>query len=280
MANSISLNTFNLCIDKGKTNQELFSQKRTSLSKNKYMSKASVTVELALTLPFFCLVIVSLLYLIEITTVQMKVRDALYATAFEIAEDIPMMPMVSKTKVNEIIQKNIAKGTLNLSLIEGQIDTSKSYVIRTTGNIFLKVSYKVKLPVVSFHNLGIKYEEHIKAKGWVGYTGTGLQTLNQYVFITDNASVYHTNPSCTHLKLSISQVSTSSLSALRNTYGGKYYRCPRCNPNGSTNGNVYITKTGSYYHSDRGCSALTRSIYCVSLDEVVGKGVCSRCGGS
>ena len=107
-----------------------------------------------------------------------------------------------------------------------------------------------------------------------------MKNHNQYVYITDNAAVYHTNANCTHLDLSVSKANISNVATLRNTSGGKYHKCTRCNAKGITSNSVYITKTGNYYHTSRSCSGIRRSIYCVPLDEVIGKGVCSRCGGS
>ncbi len=64
----------------------------------------------------------------------------------------------------------------------------------------------------------------------------------------------------------------------RNEDGGKYYACELCDGDATSNGVIYITESGSAYHSDLGCSGLTRTIYAVPLSEVIGKGVCSRCG--
>lgn len=78
--------------------------------------------------------------------------------------------------------------------------------------------------------------------------------------------------------LSISSTTLEAVVDQRNEDGGKYYACELCGRDATSNGVVYITESGNAYHSNLGCSGLTRSIYAVPLSEVIGKGVCSRCG--
>lgn len=97
-----------------------------------------------------------------------------------------------------------------------------------------------------------------------------------YVYVAENGIVYHRFESCTHLKLSVSEVSRSSLPGMRNSSGGKYYPCEKCG--GGTEDTVLITADGTRYHSDRECSGLKRTYTKVKLSET-SLPPCSRCGG-
>lgn len=102
---------------------------------------------------------------------------------------------------------------------------------------------------------------------------------SQIVYITENQSVYHTRYSCSHLQLSIEMVSTGVLADIRNQSGSRYGQCGTCHAiDIEVLDYVYITQTGGSYHISLECSGLKRTITSVSLDTLIGKGVCQRCG--
>ena len=47
----------------------------------------------------------------------------------------------------------------------------------------------------------------------------------EYVYITENGTVYHRERNCTHLTLSIELAGKDEVGQLRNESGGKYYPC-------------------------------------------------------
>ncbi len=102
---------------------------------------------------------------------------------------------------------------------------------------------------------------------------------DRLVYITDNAAVYHLSARCTHLKLSIRPALLADIETETNENGSNYHACPICNGDKGSGGVVYITSSGDAYHSSMKCSGLTRNVYAVPISEVIGKGVCSRCGG-
>lgn len=244
---------------------------------------ASMTIEAAVAVPFFFFALLALLYLIEIMSIQMNVRMGMHYAAEVLAEDLDSTIYVSTNTVEQAILEGIGAEKLDSSIvIDGSngIDSSKSYVSIQDGIIELIVTYSVQLPIPKFGDFGLSFEEQLRAKGWTGYS-QGIQSENEeIVYITDTASVYHTDYNCTHLQLSISSTSSDAIAELRNVYGGTYSACSICmeNTNSTLNNNtVYISETGTHYHSTLNCSGLTRTIYAVPLSEVIGKGACSRC---
>ena len=57
----------------------------------------------------------------------------------------------------------------------------------------------------------------MRVKGWNGYAGNGFGNQNdETVYITDTGIVYHKDPDCTYLELSIKSVHKSDVEQLRN----------------------------------------------------------------
>ena len=136
--------------------------------------------------------------------------------------------------------------------------------------------------------LGIKLQKtalyHVSAKPFIGMSlkdigGTGSDDEDSMVFITENATVFHKDSNCTHLKLSIHQTFLSNVPELRNLDGGKYKPCEKCGKKGFGEV-VIITKEGDRYHSDISCSGLKRTVRSVTQQEARSMGLspCSRCG--
>ena len=242
---------------------------------------ASVTVEAALALPMFFFAALCLIYMLEIMAIQTNIRAAAGSAAKEASEEMYLVPVINPWGVESDIVSAVGAGRLGQSIVvdgAGGISCLGSYAQAETGEIHMVVTYKVKLPFPQFAVSPIKCKEEFKIKGWTGYKKNRFGNEDdEIVYITDFASVYHRNPECTHLKLSVHMVGASSLSGLRNDYGSKYHACEFCG-NGAAAGAVYITNEGDRYHTKIGCSGLKRTVYAVPLSEVRGKGACSRCG--
>ena len=121
------------------------------------------------------------------------------------------------------------------------------------------------------------------ARPFTGRSLVGGDDINEgddlMVFLAENASVYHKDNSCTHLKLSIKQAALSNIESLRNYDGGRYKPCEKCSKKGYKE-IIYITNEGDRYHSDITCSGLKRTVRSVKESEAkdMGLGPCSRCG--
>ncbi len=138
----------------------------------------------------------------------------------------------------------------------------------------------MELPIPKFGFPTLTFQESLRAKSWTGYVSGVSSSTDDTVYITDHASVYHVDINCTHLELEITSATYSSLDTLRNEYGESYHACGFCISSDalSQTSMVYVATNGDAYHSTLGCSGLKRTIYAVSLSEVIGKGVCTRCG--
>lgn len=258
------------------------SSKKYIKTRNTMRKRASVTVEASLVVPLFFFGILCMLYLLEIMSVQMSIRSGLHCAMDSIIYETSTYLYMSDNEINEYIVEGIGESYLENSIIIGGssgLDCTESSVSMLTGIVDLEVSYEVELPIPKFGFPTMCFTETLRAKGWTGYVKGVLQESDTIVYITDNASVYHVNQNCSHLDLTISSASYADVASLRNEYGGTYIACGLCIEGEVTNlDTIYIAESGAAYHSTLSCSGLKRTVYAVNLSEVIGKGVCSRCG--
>lgn len=152
--------------------------------------------------------------------------------------------------------------------------------------IHLIMTYQVKSPIGGVQIPGMFLLQRASVRGWTGRKGSegnntdteeGKETESRSVYVTTYGTVYHTDLQCTHIKLSIEQVSRSSVGNLRNNGGAKYHSCEYC---GSKAGDqVYITQEGNRYHSTLECGSLKRTVKEVDVKELGDMKACSKCGG-
>lgn len=146
------------------------------------------------------------------------------------------------------------------------------------------VELKEVQPIVSLFNaVGFPKSYttvYSKARKWTGYDVNNAgneKNSEEYVYITESGYAYHRSRECSHLKISVSLVSSDSIENCRNSSGAKYYPCEKCARNGNT-GIVFITEDGNRYHSSVTCSGLKRKVKTVKISEVGGRRPCSECG--
>ncbi len=161
----------------------------------------------------------------------------------------------------------------NLSMVS-------SLLLQEDDMVDLVLTYQIRSPVAMISLPGTTFVQRASVRAWTGRSeeetsGTGEKD-GQMVLVTETGSVYHTNPDCTHLKLSISTADLTSIGELRNDNGAKYYPCEKCGEGCA--GTVFITREGNRYHSSSGCSGLKRTVTQVPLSEVGDMRLCSRCG--
>ncbi len=115
---------------------------------------------------------------------------------------------------------------------------------------------------------------------WTGYdVGNGKTDadLKNVVYVVENAEVYHARSDCTHLKLDIREVSLMEAFSERNENGGRYTACSKCSGVLYAQ-TVYIAREGDFYHKDRGCPGLKRTIYTMPQKQAETRyRSCSRC---
>ena len=136
---------------------------------------------------------------------------------------------------------------------------------------------KVKFPLPGVQ--GFRVIDRARIRAFTGYDNSrgrgGEEGEEEMVFVTETGTVFHRDRNCSHLNIHISVTDPGDVKNRRNTSGGKYYPCEYC---GRGSGTLYITEDGDRYHSKISCPGLKRTIRCVPISEVGGRGPCSRCG--
>lgn len=241
-----------------------------------------LTIEAAFIMPLLTYFFITILFFFRVMQVELAVQNSLDVAARQLAvyyanEDNRMAGIVAAKGLftkemsdYKEVSDYITGGNTGVSLLESQFEGEE---------VSLRASYKVKLPFRVFWVCDFDMEQRADCRKWSGWKETtGASSGEQWVYITQNGTVYHMTKSCTHLKLSIQSVAYDTVSTLRNENGGKYYKCERCVPKSLATGQVYITNQGDRYHSDLNCSGLRRTIMMVRLSEVGNRRKCSRCG--
>ena len=280
--------------------------------------KGSLTVEASMVLPLFMFVFISLIYYIQIITLQELLQEAMTESGLSLAraayiysdfqdeEDAKGADFtifddaiqdglheLTGAVINNVVLKQIVSSKLNAnlsgnSLIDGGIDKIRfddSKLLEDNDDIDIIISYRVRIPVRIFGLQEMDMMQRVRLRGWNGH-----QLLPQYtmieetdsdeamVFVTESGSVYHLKRSCSHISLSIEAISGKP-TWQRNKNGGKYYPCNACCSNQEPEqATYYITSYGDRYHRDRECSKIKRNIKEVPLSQVKDKAPCKRCG--
>lgn len=256
-------------------------RRRASTSTRK---KGSITVEAAMAVPIFFFATLALVYLLEILSVQTAVRSGLQEAGKKLAVQAVEVTAVIPANLEREVVNSVGAERLERSIVDGGssgIDCNGSYLSPLTGIGEIQAAYHVRIPVPVFNIAPISCKETMRIKAWTGYEagGFGDEDDNQIVYVTDTGVVYHKDPHCTHLDLSIHTTTASELGGLRNENGGKYHACEKCVRGSHSGGNVYITNQGDRYHTSISCSGLKRTVYTTRISEVPGKRACSKCGG-
>lgn len=249
-----------------------------------FTSKGSITLEAALVVPIFFFAMLCMVYLLEMVAIQTSIHHALHSAGKELMEQSYVSPIISTDSIESHMVRSIGEERLEGSMIVGGatgIDCSGSRVDWNTSVIELSVQYDMEIPVLMFRIPIISKADTLRVKGWTGYvSGAEGSTEQELVYVTDNGLVYHKDKNCTYLDMSVRAVDADKMDETRNKSGGKYYACGYCKNKNPDTYFYFVTNYGERYHSTLNCSRLKRNIYVVPLDEVYGKGGCSKCVGS
>lgn len=99
----------------------------------------------------------------------------------------------------------------------------------------------------------------------------------EYVYVTENGTVYHESSACTYLKPGVRQVDSGSLTLMRNHSGGKYYACEGCAGGVVNQSELWITPYGNRYHTRKDCTKINRNVTKILKSEAKGYRPCSKC---
>ena len=208
--------------------------------------KASLALETALVLPMFLLGMVTMISFMDIYRIQTEHLQALC----EKTKEAGMYAYVLDGKGPE------------------EITLPDVYAYTPIGAF-------VPLPKVWMHNT-------VKVHAWTGADETAFfgetREPEEMVYVTETGTVYHKKAGCRYLKVSINQISGSSLTHARNDSGQKYSPCESCSRNQKPSGVVYVTSSGNRYHNLATCSGLKRTVKLVKESQLGGMHACSSCG--
>ena len=274
-------------------------KKRISLFTGKFPKKASITVEASLTLPFFLFLVWILMYIIEIFSLYGNIQSSLHQQAKELSKYAYIYHILKGEDQNSVVE-GVSSLFFTESYVKERIitDLGQEYLDNSCirggagGISFLKTGlceedmidivaeYTISLPFkIINHNINIIQRCRIHA--FTGYNpvenseDTGNEEI---VYITKTGTVYHRDRNCSHIQLTIEEVSLGTITNRRNAGGEKYTPCEICDKNGFTD-RVYITEDGNRYHSSLSCSGLKRIVFAVPISKVGNRHACARCGG-
>lgn len=266
--------------------------------------RGSMTVEAALVLPLFLFFLLNLLWIIEIfslhSTLLASLREvgrelSTYAYAYDSMvqeeEDSGLEALVENAAFSYLYVKNRVEALAGSEYLDNSPLTNgrdslvyiESSILQEGDILDLVVTYKVSplIDIIGF-SPGRFYNRYY-GRAWTGYEVGGNTDTEaggiEYVYVAENATVYHLSKDCTHIALKISECDAMEVEKLRNDYGAKYYPCELCGKRGIDGvGTFYIAANGDRYHRYLQCSGLKRTVT-VMLREEAEKlyRVCTRC---
>jgi hypothetical protein len=284
---------------------------------NKARLSASATVEASLVVPIFIFSVMAIMYLIQIVNIKQRMMQALYNDARLLSKYVYVYNKYRSTNsdqhqdelqqeyhyiLEEGISLTLAKALLlqqlgdefskeaNIVGGEAGICLWNSRFLENGRDIELNVSYTVRNPFDVFGLGAVTVSQSYTSAAWIGAETLSTEensidkniTEGDYVYITENGEVYHTDKTCTYLNPSIRAVDIEDIYFIRNLSGGKYDECERCAADYETQWEpcVYVTDYGTKFHAHVNCSSLKRVVIKVPRSEVLGWKACSKCGGS
>ncbi|MDE6025110.1 MAG: pilus assembly protein [Lachnospiraceae bacterium] len=240
-------------------------------------NKGNTVVEATLILPIFLFAMLALYSFCQCKIAENLIFEAASETAEYLAEYSYIgngNKLITEYRFKKYLDNEELVGRYVTGGISG-VDFSGSNYLDDNYNVVLHVSYKLNIKVPFFDKFNERKKYTITQRAYIGNKNNSEQNEYEsetYVYVTDNRDVYHLSRSCTHLSLSVSNVS-------RKIAGDRGLRpCEFCGDDYTSF--VYITQTGNAYHSDRTCGGLKRTVYKVSIREIGKLPPCMRCGGT
>lgn len=263
--------------------------------------QAGMTVEASIIMPFFLLLILSLLSFMEIirlqNTITMGLREAgapmtVYGyvsnrvqenTEVNYAGVVPNV-ILTYGYVSDKVKDFAGEDYLNCSPLSGgaaAIQYITSSIMEQNDQVDLRAVYFAELDFNVAFLPKLTLVSRYFGRAWTGFQvdENEFQSNQEiYVYVTPNGTVYHMSRECTHLQLSVSSCFWEEVKQKRNRNGGRYYPCILCGKKENPR-IVYITAEGDRYHMSIQCPGLKRTINIIPLSQAGGRTRCKRCGG-
>lgn len=268
--------------------------------------RAGMTVEAAVALPVFLFFLLNLSCAIEMIRLHGNLQMALWETGhrlsvygyalsdeklcgvMEAEDEDPWWKEMTGIAFSYIYIKNQIVDYLGEEYLEASplshgadgLQFWESEVLRHNDEMAVTLTYSVSpwCSLTGFlpFRMANRYYAHI----WNGYDIAGNSGENEeelvMVYVAETGKVYHRDPNCTHLCLSIQEITAGTQGNYRNGNGGKYSECEKCR-GGAVSGVYYIAREGDCFHYSRDCSGLKRTVFSVLLKDAENYSPCSRC---
>ncbi len=254
--------------------------------------RAALTVEAAVVLPMFLLAMIAALQYGNAIETAVKFGTSLSETGKMMATaayaerfggDLDKVPEIAVNALSAAYAKQrLLSQTKDTSAVK-KVNLLLSSFLQEDDTIDLVLTYQIRSPVGLIKLPGNFFLQRARVRAWTGRDSSGEGDSEgededgDCVYVTETGSVYHDDPNCSHLKLSIREVDEKDLAHLRNSSGGKYHKCEKCGGE-AVDGKVFITGDGDRCHSSLSCSGLKRTVRQVSRDELGDMRACSKCG--
>lgn len=236
--------------------------------------KAMVSIEASLAIPIFLIAFLEIISLLSCLSTYSemlyKIKEtvdpiSMYAYAFEALDE-------EKQNIGLYLKRAINSEIKEASYVGSELNERGEFVAA-------RIQYEAK-PIIPFLELDIPLQNYYYLRLWTGYEKDTDENLTDIVYVTRTGTVYHTFRDCSHLMLSIERISKSDINSACNETGEVYVNCPMCLEIVEKEERLdyfYITRTGNKYHGNISCSALKRTVICVTIEEVQGRKLCTRC---
>lgn len=259
----------------------------------------SMTVEAAIVLPLFLFFLLNLLSIIEIFNLHGTLLSALCEVGNELSVGAYAYDCFAEPEEADELEAFVGNLAFSYLYVKGRVEgiAGREYLAQSplpkgaAGLVYLgssviqdetidlRITYRAApfIKLIGFQP-GI-FMSRYYGRAWTGYdvATEGEDGQTEYVYVAENAKVYHLSRSCTHIQLSIRECDAALVGNLQNMYGEKYLPCERCVTDGK--GTLYITNAGNHYHQSLSCSGLKRTIRKIAREEAEKHyRMCSGCG--
>ena len=272
--------------------------------KDRYQN-ASLTVEAAVAFPVFFFAVMYLLQMFSILRAEVMIAEAAISSVREaaaysyVAERMAEGDVAVADTLFEFFDRKIIRDVTMTGVFYGRCDAEilkEGSVAQGLGGMWVntedagdKTRIEIRYRVTPGNSLTSKkenyYTRRLVYRNWTGEGGSAGKTegpeedtKSATVYVTEHGTVYHTEKSCSHIKIETIPVEGGAVDKERNSSGGKYSACDFCAPESGLGKYVYVTKHGTKYHAVSSCSAIRRDVKECSMEEAKEKyRPCSRC---
>lgn len=260
---------------------------------------AGMTVEASMVLPLFVFFFVNIGCAVEMIRFQNNMEFALTEVGNQLAlYSVPAEQLVDTDSsfLEEVADFSLSYTYVKASLLDylGKTYVEESPVVGGRGGLWfgeselwgkndcldLIVSYRVR-PMMEIPGFpGFRMANRYYGHKWNGYAIPSVE--EELIYVTEYGEVFHEDVNCTHLFLTIKQVTLWEARNSCNSQGVKYEPCLLCGEellDAWFRLSVYIAEDGEGIHCRRDCPGLKRTIFVYPKERAKEYPPCSRCVG-